>query len=155
MVDGCCMSKVGRGGQRLKKAAHSMDSDSSRFVSHRTIVLLRNDFSDWYCARKSCITQRFNVKLQVWMNSREKSCWKQQCVQVEMLLTLQTWLLDVKHEQSFKLIVYKTIVQNATIQNVKLRGSMNCTRQPCWAQRFFNWYCTKQSCRTQRFTMWR
>ena len=39
MVDDRCMIEVGRGGRRLKKAAHSMDYDSSRFVSHRTIVL--------------------------------------------------------------------------------------------------------------------
>ena len=39
MVDDRCMIEVGRGGRRQKKAAHFMDYDSSRFVSHRTIVL--------------------------------------------------------------------------------------------------------------------
>ena len=74
MIDDRCMIEFGRGGRRPKMAAHSVDFDSSRFVSHQRIVLLRNDFSGNIVQENRALRNDSQCEATGLNDSSDKSC---------------------------------------------------------------------------------
>ena len=88
MVDDRCMSQVGRGGRTKKSRRFNGLWFFQICVTSANRALTQRLFRLILWKKIVHYATIHNVKLQVWMSSRDKSCGKQQCVQVEMLVTL-------------------------------------------------------------------